>query len=72
MVKVCSLDDVGQGYDLAQLEEGRIAYTLGRQPARPRRWVNASDALREAGVDKIVFSSTCATYGIPTGGPFGS
>jgi len=30
MVELCSLDDVGQGYDLAQLEEGRIAYTLGR------------------------------------------
>jgi 2,3-dihydroxybiphenyl 1,2-dioxygenase len=30
MVEVGSLDDVGQGYDLAQLEEDRIAYTLGR------------------------------------------
>ena len=30
MVELGSLDDVGQGYDLAQLEEGRIAYTLGR------------------------------------------
>jgi 2,3-dihydroxybiphenyl 1,2-dioxygenase len=30
MVEVGSLDDVGQGYDLAQLEEGRIAYSLGR------------------------------------------
>ena len=30
MVELCSLDDVGQGYDLAQLEEGRVAYTLGR------------------------------------------
>jgi 2,3-dihydroxybiphenyl 1,2-dioxygenase len=30
MVELCSLDDVGQGYDLAQLEENRIAYTLGR------------------------------------------
>jgi 2,3-dihydroxybiphenyl 1,2-dioxygenase len=30
MVEVCSLDDVGQGYDLAQLEDGRVAYTLGR------------------------------------------
>lgn len=30
MVELWSLDDVGQGYDLAQLEEGRIAYTLGR------------------------------------------
>ncbi|MDP3694375.1 VOC family protein [Bradyrhizobium sp.] len=30
MVEVGGLDDVGQGYDLAQLEEGRIAYTLGR------------------------------------------
>jgi len=30
MVELYSLDDVGQGYDLAQLEEGRIAYTLGR------------------------------------------
>lgn len=30
MVEVGSLDDVGQGYDLAQLEENRIAYTLGR------------------------------------------
>jgi 2,3-dihydroxybiphenyl 1,2-dioxygenase len=30
MVEVCSLDDVGQGYDLAQLEGGRLAYTLGR------------------------------------------
>jgi hypothetical protein len=29
-VEVCSLDDVGQGYDLAQLEEGCVAYTLGR------------------------------------------
>ncbi|WP_315838462.1 VOC family protein [Bradyrhizobium prioriisuperbiae] len=30
MVEVGSLDDVGQGYDLAQLDERRIAYTLGR------------------------------------------
>ena len=30
MVELLSLDDVGQGYDLAQLEEGRVAYTLGR------------------------------------------
>jgi 2,3-dihydroxybiphenyl 1,2-dioxygenase len=30
MVELGSLDDVGQGYDLAQLEEGRVAYTLGR------------------------------------------
>lgn len=30
MVEVGSLDDVGQGYDVAQLEEGRIGYTLGR------------------------------------------
>jgi len=27
------------------------------------------DAMREAGVDKIVFSSTCATYGTPAGVP---
>ncbi len=30
MVELQSLDDVGQGYDLAQEEEGRLAYTLGR------------------------------------------
>jgi len=30
MVELQSLDDVGQGYDLAQHEEGRLAYTLGR------------------------------------------
>ena len=30
MVEYKHLDDVGQGYDIAQLEEGRIAYTLGR------------------------------------------
>lgn len=30
MVELGSLDDVGQGYDLAQMQEGRIAYTLGR------------------------------------------
>ncbi len=30
MVELESLDDVGQGYDLAQLEEGRVAVTLGR------------------------------------------
>lgn len=30
MVEFQNLDDVGQGYDLAQLEEGRVAYTLGR------------------------------------------
>ena len=30
MVELCSLDDVGQGYDLAQLDEGRVAFTLGR------------------------------------------
>ena len=30
MVELGSLDDVGQGYDLAQLEENRVAYTLGR------------------------------------------
>lgn len=30
MVEYQNLDDVGQGYDIAQLDEGRIAYTLGR------------------------------------------
>jgi 2,3-dihydroxybiphenyl 1,2-dioxygenase len=30
MVELLSLDDVGQGYDLAQIEDGRLAYTLGR------------------------------------------
>jgi 2,3-dihydroxybiphenyl 1,2-dioxygenase len=30
MVELLSLDDVGQGYDLAQAEDGRLAYTLGR------------------------------------------
>lgn len=30
MVEFKNLDDVGQGYDLAQLEEDRIAYSLGR------------------------------------------
>ena len=30
MVEYQNLDDVGQGFDLAQLEEGRVAYTLGR------------------------------------------
>lgn len=30
MVELLGLDDVGQGYDLAQLEADRIAYTLGR------------------------------------------
>jgi 2,3-dihydroxybiphenyl 1,2-dioxygenase len=30
MVEMNALDDVGQAYDLAQLEEGRVAVTLGR------------------------------------------
>lgn len=30
MVEFQNLDDVGQGYDLAQLDDDRIAYTLGR------------------------------------------
>ncbi|MCP4315015.1 MAG: biphenyl 2,3-dioxygenase [Hyphomicrobiales bacterium] len=30
MVEFQNLDDVGQGYDLAQLEDGVVAYTLGR------------------------------------------
>ena len=30
MLELFSLDDVGQGYDLAQLEDGRVATTLGR------------------------------------------
>lgn len=30
MVEYKNLDDVGQGYDLAQLQEDRVAYTLGR------------------------------------------
>jgi 2,3-dihydroxybiphenyl 1,2-dioxygenase len=30
MVELGCLDDVGQGYDLAQLDPGRIAFTLGR------------------------------------------
>lgn len=30
MVEVTHIDDVGQGYDLATLEERRLAYTLGR------------------------------------------
>jgi len=31
--------------------------------------VSLIDAMRETGVDKIVFSSTCATYGVPGDGP---
>lgn len=30
MVEYQNLDDVGQGFDLAQADEGRVAYTLGR------------------------------------------
>ncbi len=30
MVEFLNIDDVGQGYDLAQLEEDRVAFTLGR------------------------------------------
>ncbi|MEM7374390.1 MAG: VOC family protein [Bacteroidota bacterium] len=30
MLEYTHLDDVGQGYDIAQLEKGKIAYTLGR------------------------------------------
>lgn len=30
MIEYTNLDDVGQGYDIALLEEDRIAYTLGR------------------------------------------
>ena len=30
MVELFNLDDVGQGYDLATLEEGRVATCLGR------------------------------------------
>ncbi|MFT4795400.1 MAG: 2,3-dihydroxybiphenyl 1,2-dioxygenase [Paracoccaceae bacterium] len=30
MVELQSLDDVGQGYDIAQQDPGRVAYTLGR------------------------------------------
>lgn len=30
MLETFSLDDVGQGYDLAQLEENRVAFSLGR------------------------------------------
>ncbi|MEM8935224.1 MAG: VOC family protein [Pseudomonadota bacterium] len=30
MVEYKNIDDLGQGYDLAQLEEDRVAYTLGR------------------------------------------
>jgi 2,3-dihydroxybiphenyl 1,2-dioxygenase len=30
MIELYSLDDVGQGYDLAQAEPGRVAVTLGR------------------------------------------
>ncbi len=30
MIEVTHIDDLGQGYDIAQLEEGRVAYTLGR------------------------------------------
>jgi len=30
MIELYSLDDVGQGYDLALAEEGRVAVTLGR------------------------------------------
>jgi 2,3-dihydroxybiphenyl 1,2-dioxygenase len=30
MVELLNLDDLGQGYDLAQIEDGRVAYTLGR------------------------------------------
>lgn len=30
MIETTALDDVGQGYDLAMLEAGRVVYTLGR------------------------------------------
>jgi hypothetical protein len=32
MVELFSLDDVGQGYDIALGEEGRVQTTLGRHP----------------------------------------
>lgn len=32
MMELYSLDDVGQGYDLAQAEKDRVAVTLGRHP----------------------------------------
>jgi len=35
MIETTALDDVGQGYDLAMLETGRIAYTLGRHANDP-------------------------------------
>jgi len=33
MIELYSFDDVGQGYDLAQAEDGRVAVTLGRHSA---------------------------------------
>jgi catechol 2,3-dioxygenase-like lactoylglutathione lyase family enzyme len=30
MVELCSLDDVGQGYDLVRQQQGLLAYSLGR------------------------------------------
>jgi len=35
MIETTALDDVGQGYDLAMLEAGRVAYTLGRHANDP-------------------------------------
>lgn len=35
MVELLSMDDVGQGYDLALEEKGRVAYTLGRHANDP-------------------------------------
>ena len=50
---------------------------VGESVAKPREYyrnnvvgtLNLLDAMREAGLDKLVFSSTCATYGDPVSVP---
>src|SRR5215467_15813894 len=52
---------------------------VGESVEQPRKYFDNNvsrsltllDALLDAGVDKLVFSSSCATYGIPSGLPIG-
>src|SRR5258708_12783217 len=75
----CKLDDVIKKYRPAAIVHFAAAIEIGESVQDPAGFYdnNVSGtislllAAQAAGIDKIVFSSTCATYGIPVSIPMG-
>src|SRR3979490_959894 len=75
----CKLNDVIKKYRPAAIVHFAAAIEIGESVQNPAGFYdnNVSGtislllAAQAAGIDKIVFSSTCATYGIPVSIPMG-